>query len=53
MPIGNTQLSKTVYKSCLKLLYYMIKSVKQKIFTFKHGLNIGQSRLGEVQIGYL
>ena len=38
MPIGNSQLSKTGYKSCL--LYY---TVKQKVFTFKHGLNIGWS----------
>ena len=43
MPIGNSQLSKTEYESCLKLLYYMVKSIEQKVFTFKHGLNIGQS----------
>ena len=41
MPIGNDQLSKTSYKSCL--LYYMVTSIEQKVFTFKHGLNIGRS----------
>ena len=41
MPTGNSQLSKTGYKSYL--LYYMVKSIEQKIFTFKHGLNIEQS----------
>ena len=41
MPIGNSQLSKTDYESCL--LYYMVTSIEQKIFTLKHGLNIGQS----------
>ena len=41
MPIGNGQLSKTSYESCL--LYYMVTSIAQKVFTFKHGLNIGRS----------
>ena len=41
MPIGNGQLSKTGYESCL--LYYMVTSIEQKVFTFKHGLNIGRS----------
>ena len=41
MPFGNGQLSKTGYKSCL--LYYMVTSIEQKVFTFKHGLNIGRS----------
>ena len=39
MPIGNSQLSKTGYVSCL--LYYTVTSIKQKVFTFKHGLNVG------------
>ena len=39
MPIGNGQLSKTGYESCL--LYYVVTSIEQKVFTFKHGLNIG------------
>ena len=41
MPIRNDQLSKTGYESCL--LYYMVTSIEQKVFTFKHGLNIGRS----------
>ena len=41
MPIGNGRLSKTGYESCL--LYYMVTSIEQKVFTFKHGLNIGRS----------
>ena len=41
MPIGNSQLSKTGYESCL--LYCTVTSIEQKIFTFKHGLNIGWS----------
>ena len=41
MPIGNGQLSKTGYESCL--LYYMVTSIEQKVFTLKHGLNIGRS----------
>ena len=41
MPIGNSQLSKTGYESCL--IYYTVLSIEQKVFTFKHGLNIGQS----------
>ena len=41
MPIGNGQLSKTCYESCL--LYYMVTNIEQKVFTFKHGLNIGRS----------
>ena len=41
MPIGNSQLSKIGYESCL--LYYMVTSIEQKVFTFKHGLNIGRS----------
>ena len=41
MPIGSSQLSETGYKSCL--LYYMVTNIAQKVFTFKHGLNIGQS----------
>ena len=39
--IGNSQLSKTGYESCL--LYYMVTSIEQKVFSFKHDLNIGQS----------
>ena len=39
MLIGNNQLSKTGYESCL--LYYTVTSIEQKVFTFKHGLNIG------------
>ena len=42
MPIGNSQLSKTGYESSC-LLYYTVISIDQKVFTFKHGLNIGQS----------
>ena len=41
MPIGNGQLSKTGYESCL--LYYMVTSIEQKVCTFKHSLNIGRS----------
>ena len=41
MPIENSQLSKTGYESCL--LYYMVTSIEEKVFTFKHGLNIGWS----------
>ena len=41
MPIENGQLSKTGYESCL--LYYMVTSIEQKVFTFKHGVNIGRS----------
>ena len=36
MPIGNSQLSKTSYESCL--LYYIATSIEQKVFTFKQGL---------------
>ena len=43
MLIGNSQLSKTHYEFCLKLLYYMVKGKEQKVFTFKRGLNIGRS----------
>ena len=54
MPIGNGQLSKTGYESCL--LYYMVTSIEQKVFTFKHGLNIGRSvyryRLLQYYSGY-
>ena len=39
MPIGNSQLSKTSYESCL--LYYTVTSIELKVFTFHHGLNIG------------
>ena len=39
MPIGNSQLSKTGYESCL--LHYTVTSIEEKVFTFKHGLNIG------------
>ena len=39
MPIGNSQLSKTGYESYL--LHYTITSIEEKVFTFKHGLNIG------------
>ena len=39
MPIGNSQLSKTGYESYL--LHYMVTSIEEKVFTFKHGLNIG------------
>ena len=39
IPIGNSQLSKTGYESCL--LYCTVRSIEQKVFTFKHGLNIG------------
>ena len=41
MPIGNSQLSKTGYESYL--LYYTVTSVEQTVFTFKHGLNRGQT----------
>ena len=41
MLIGNSQLSKTGYKSCL--LYYTVTSIELKVFTFQHGLNIGQN----------
>ena len=40
-PTGNSQLSKTGYESCL--LYYTVTSIEQKVFTFNHGLNVGQS----------
>ena len=43
-PIGNSQLSKTGYESCL--LYYTVISIQQKVFTFNHGLK------GKVYIGY-
>ena len=43
MAIRNSQLSKMGYKSCLKLPYYMVKSIEQKVFTFRHSLNTGQS----------
>ena len=39
MPIGNSQLSKTSYESCL--LHYTVTSIELKVFTFHHGLNIG------------
>ena len=41
MPNGNSQLSKSGNISCL--LYYIVTSVEQKVFTFKHGLNIERS----------
>ena len=37
---------KTGYKSYL--LYYTVTSIEQKVFTFKHGLNIE----GEVSAGH-
>ena len=39
MPIGNSQLTKIGHESCL--LYCTVTSTEQKVFTFKHGLNIG------------
>ena len=39
MTIGNSQLSKTGYDSCL--LHYTVTGIEEKVFTFKHGLNIG------------
>ena len=41
MLIGNIQLSKTGYESCL--LCYTVTSIELKVFTFQHGLNIGQN----------
>ena len=41
MAIGYSQLSKTGYESYL--LYYTVTSIEQKVFAFKHGLNIGWS----------
>ena len=41
MSIGNSQLSKTGYEYCL--LHYTVTSIEEKVFTFKHGLNIGSS----------
>ena len=41
MLIGNSQVSKTGYKSCL--LYYTVTSIELKVFTFHHGLNIGRN----------
>ena len=38
MTIGNSQLSKTGNESCL--LHYTVTSIEEKVFTFKHGLNI-------------
>ena len=41
MTIGNSQLSKTGNESCL--LHCTVTSIEEKVFTFKHGLNIGWS----------
>ena len=42
MLIGNSQLSKQAINPAY-FITYMVTSIEQKVFTFKHDLNIGQS----------